>query len=611
MNIDGFINTIKSLPDNPGVYQYFDKNNKLLYVGKAKNLKKRVKSYFRFNPFRPADNLSPRIYKMISEAKRLEYIIVQSENDALILENSLIKQLKPKYNILLRDDKTYPYIYINMDEDFPRAEITRKVIKGKNIKYFGPFSQGAREILKTIYEEIPLVQSKSCIKGKKACLYHQIGKCLAPCEGKVTKEEYKNLIKKAIKLINNKKSLLKILEKKMQKFAENMQFEEAAEIRDRIKAIKDAEIYSSVDLAKLKDLDIFVVEIFNKKSIVIRIFVRNGKVVASSHNIINSQEIPDKNEIYTQAILEFYSSQTPFTSNELLVGDDFEEKEWLETVLSQKFNKKIKINLPNKNNKNLINLAKINALEIIKNQKEDTILEEIKILFELQNTPYKIETFDTSHMSGEATVGSMIVWENGKFKKEDYRHYHLEGKDEYSQMRELLTRRAKSFDEISPPDLWLIDGGAAQLNLAKEIIDSTGANVDILAISKEKIDAKAHRAKGGAKDRIYYISAQALSSKFQVEKINLSESDKRLQFLQRLRDEAHRFAITFHRKTKRKKDLELDLLKVKGIGKAKMTKLINYFGTFENIKKASFEELKNLLNEKDAKSIKSFFERQK
>ena len=598
------LQTIKSLPDKPGVYQYFDENGKLLYVGKAKNLKKRVKSYFRFNPFRPADNLSPRIYKMISEAKRLEYIVVESENDALILENSLIKQLKPKYNILLRDDKTYPYIYVNLDEDFPRLEITRKIIKGKNIKYFGPFSSGASAILKTIYEEIPLVQSKSCIKGKKSCLYHQIGKCLAPCEGKITKEEYKKLIQKAIKLIHNKEKIIKILENKMQKYSKNLQFEEAAEIRDRIKAINEAEIYSNVDLVKLKDIDVFVVEIFNKKAVVIRIFVREGKVVASSHNIINSQTTPEKSEIYTQAILEFYSNETPFTSNEILVAEDFEERRWLEEVLSEKFKRNIKINLPNKNNSNLINLAKINALEIIKNQKENTLLEEIKILFNLQNIPYKIEVFDTSHMQGEASVGSMVVWE-GEFKKEYYRHYHLEGKDEYSQMEELLTRRAKSFDKIPPPELWLIDGGVAQLKLAKEIINSTGANVDILAISKEKIDAKAHRAKGNAKDKIYFEYNE------KIEKMELSPSDKRLQFLQRLRDEAHRFAIEFHRKIKRKKDLEIDLLKIKGIGKAKMTKLLNYFGSFENIKNANFEELKSLLNEKDAKNIIDFFQNSK
>ena len=596
------IEKIKSLPDKPGVYQYFDKNGKLLYIGKAKNLKKRVKSYFRFNPFRPAENLSPRIYKMISEAKDLNYIVVENENDALILENSLIKQLKPKYNILLRDDKTYPYIYINLDETFPMPQITRKVVKGKNIKYFGPFSSGAGAILKTIYEEVPLVQSKSCLKGKKACLYYQIGRCLAPCIGNITPKEYMEYVKKAIKLIQNKDEILKILYKKMEKYAQNLQFEEAAEIRDRIKSIESAEIYSNVDLAKLEDLDIFVVETFEKKAVVIRIFVRKGKVVASSHNIINSQTIPEVGEIYTRAIFEFYSNETPFTSSKILVGEDFEEREWLANILSQKFNRKISIILPTtKDKKNLIKLAKLNALEIIKNQKENTILIEIQKLFNLQNTPYKIETFDTSHIQGEATVGAMVVWENGTFKKDEYRHYHLEGKDEYSQMKELLTRRAKSFDKTPPPEMWLIDGGAAQLKLAKEIIDSSGANVDILAISKEKINTKAHRAKGKAKDKIYFFSNG------KIEKIELSTSDKKLHLLQNLRDEAHRFAIEFHRKTKRKKDIQIEFLKIKGIGKAKMTKLLNYFGTFENIKNAPFEELKTLLNEKDAKAIVEFF----
>ena len=592
------IEKIKNLPDKPGVYQYFDKNGKLLYIGKAKSLKKRVKSYFRFNPFRPAQNLSPRIYKMITEAKDLNYIVVESENDALILENSLIKQLKPKYNILLRDDKTYPYIYINLSEDFPMPQITRKVVKGKNIKYFGPFSSGANAILKTIYEEVPLVQSKSCLRGKKACLYYQIKRCLAPCEGKITKNEYRQIVNEAIEIIENKEKLLEILYKKMEKYAENLQFEEAAEIRDRIKAIENAQIYSNVDLAKLEDLDIFVVEVFDKKAVVIRIFVRNGKVVASSHNIINSQTTPEKGEIYTRAILEFYSNETPFTSSKILIGDDFEEKEWLSKVLSTKFNKKISILTPTtKERKNLINLAKINALEIIKNQKENTILIELKKLFNLQNIPYKIEIFDTSHMQGEAIVGAMVVWENRKFKKEEYRHYHLQGKDEYSQMRELLTRRAKSFDKEPPPELWLIDGGAGQFNIAKEIINSTGANVDILAISKEKINTKANRAKGKAKDKIF----------FEEGKMELNENDKRLQFLQMLRDEAHRFAISFHRKIKIKKDKEIEILKIKGIGKAKITKLLNYFGTFENIKKASFEELKEILNEKDAKNIIKFF----
>ena len=592
------IEKIKNLPEKPGVYQYFDKNGKLLYIGKAKNLKKRVKSYFRFNPFRPADNLSPRIYKMISEAVDLNYIVVESENDALILENSLIKQLKPKYNILLRDDKTYPYIYIDLNEDFPRFEITRKVVKGKKIKYFGPFSSGANAILKTIYEEIPLVQSKSCLKSKKACLYHQIGKCLAPCEGKVSKEEYLKLVDKAIKLINNKEKILKILYQKMEKFSENLQFEEAAEIRDRIKSIESAEIYSNVDLAKLEDIDVFVVEVFEKKAVVIRIFVRNGKVVSSNHTIINSQIKPDKSEIYTQAILEFYSTQTPFISQKILVADEFEEISTLEEVLSKKFNKKIKIT---PSNNNLIKLAKINAFEIIKNQKEDNILIEIKELFDLENIPYKIEVFDTSHLQGSNPVGSMVVYENDKFKKSDYRHYNLTSKDEYSQMRELLIKRAKSFDKNPAPEMWLIDGGEAQLKIAKEIIDSTGLNIDVLAISKEKRDAKANRSKGKAKDKIYFFKDK------KIEKLSLPTTDKRLQFLQKLRDEAHRFAISFHRKQKIKNDLENTLLKIEGIGKAKAKKLLNFFGSFENIKNASLKELEEVLNKKDANSIYNFF----
>lgn len=283
---------------------------------------------------------------MITEAKKLNYIVVESENDALILENSLIKQLKPKYNILLRDDKTYPYIYIDLDEPFPRLEITRKVIKGKNIKYFGPFSSGATAILKTIYEKIPLVQSKSCLKGKKACLYHQIGKCLAPCEGKITSKEYKKYIDKAIELILNKEKILEILYKKMEKYAENLQFEEAAEIRDRIKSIESAQIYSNVDLAKLEDLDIFVAESFENKAVVIRIFVRNGKVVSSTHNIIKSQTQIDKDETYKRAILEFYNTETPFTSSKILVGEDFEERKEVSKFLSEKFKRKISIVTP-------------------------------------------------------------------------------------------------------------------------------------------------------------------------------------------------------------------------------------------------------------------------
>ena len=586
------IDKIRSLPNLAGVYQYFDKNNKLLYIGKAKNLKNRVKSYWRFTPtLHPNPNLSPRIFKMISEAVDLRYIVVESENDALILENSLIKQLKPKYNILLRDDKTYPYIYINLDEKFPRFEITRKVIKG-NIKYFGPFSSGARELLDTIYENIPLVQSKSCLKGKKACMFYQLKKCLAPCEGKITSDEYDKLIDKATNLILDKNKVLNLLEEKMLKFANNLQFEEAKIYRDRIKAIKSAELFSNVDMAKLEDLDLFYIEI-NEKIIVMRIFIRNGKVISSNHSIINSNN-KDLDEIYKRVILDFYSSETPLTSNKILVGYDFKDRNIIANTLSKKFNKKISIITPTtKQRKKLIDICKLNITEISKNTSKTDIYTKIQKYFNLSNTPYSIEVFDTSHMFKQANVGAKVVWYNDKFQKQEYRHYNLESLDEYSQMRELLLKRAKSFDKLSPPDLWLIDGGIAQVKIAKEIIDSVGIDIDVLGIAKEKIDAKANRSKGGANDKIYSLE----------EVYKLDKNSDILQFLQKLRDEAHRFAISFHRKQKLKEDKQIEILKVKGIGGAKIKRLLDYFGSFENIKNAKLEELTKIIDKKTALNL--------
>ncbi len=591
---------IKSLPDSPGVYQYFDENGKLLYIGKAKSLKKRVKSYFRFTPaLSPANNLSPRIYKMISQTKNLEYIVVESEHDALILENSLIKQLKPKYNILLRDDKTYPYIYVDLGEDFPRFEITRKVIEGKKIKYFGPFSSAAKEIIDSIYDLFPLVQKKGSLKNKKACLFYQIKKCLAPCENKISKEEYKEIVNAALEVIDNKPKLIKMLKKKMENYAKNLLFEEAATIRDRIEKIEKSSLHTSIDMAKREDYDVIAVEIEENRACVARIFIREGKVVSSSHNILKSDTGFNKDEIYKRAFLEYYRQEIPSFVNKILIYEDFEEREEIERLLRELFSKKVEILIPKRGEKRKIteitlkNAKEILKLEKNKNKESDKILKEIKELFYLENTPYTIEVFDTSHMQGSANVGAMIRWE-GEFKKNLYRHYNLESKNEYDQMRELLQRRVESFDKLSPPDLWIIDGGAGQLNLAIQIIKQNRKSVDIIAIAKEKIDAKAHRAKGKAKDTLYSVNGI----------LNLSDSDKRLQFIQKLRDEAHRFAISFHRKQKLKKDKEISLLKTKGLSEARIKKLLDYFETFENIKKASIEELSKIVPKNVAKEIK-------
>lgn len=592
---------LKTLPNSPGVYQYFDNNGSILYIGKAKSLKHRVKSYFRYLPtIMPAPNLSPRIYKMISEVENIEYIVVNNENDALILENSLIKQLKPKYNILLRDDKTYPYIFIDLSKDFPRFEITRKVVKGEKIKYYGPFSIAAKDILDSIYELYPLVQKSGCLSSKKACLFYQLKKCLAPCENRVDKTKYNLIVQEATKAILNKNLLIKKLEEKMENLSNSLRFEEAAIIRDRIEKIKKSQINSNIDLAKLEDLDIIAIKSQNNSAAIVRLFMREGKVISSSSKIIKFDEKRgfDIDEAYKRAILNFYTSQTPLTSKKILVAKEFDQKDELESLLKNRFNQNISIIYPKRGEKKkLIDLALLNAKEILKNEKnsDNDILEKIKTLFDLKETPYRIEIFDNSHLRGTSTVGAMVVYENSGFKKDSFRHYNLSAKDEYHQTKELLQRRCESFKKEPPPNLWVIDGGEAHRRLAQEIINSFRIDLDIIAIAKEKVDSKAYRSKGKANDTIYTKNGV----------LKLNPTDKRLQFLQKLRDEAHRFAIAFHKKQKIKEDKKVSLLKIKGIGEAKIKKLLNYFGTFENIKKASLEELTIILNKKDAHNLKN------
>ncbi|SFV57856.1 Excinuclease ABC subunit C [hydrothermal vent metagenome] len=592
---------IKNLPKQPGVYQYFDQKGRLLYVGKAKNLSNRVKSYWNFAPLRPSSNLSLRIKKMISEATDLEYIVVKSEHDALLLENSLIKQLNPKYNILLRDDKTYPYIYIDLSPSYPRFDITRKIIDSKDIKYFGPYSVGARDILDSIYELCKLVQKKSCLKGGKACLFYQIKRCLAPCEFDISRELYDKEIEKAQNFIKDKRALIKKLKERMAFYAEELRFEEAGELRDRIERIERSSIQSDIDLASSENYDIFVVEHDEVRSVVVRLFMREGKIISSSYDSVMIKENFDKYELLSRSILNFYAYTRPPVVAPILLNLQLEDAELIEEYLTKEFGKKVHIALPKRGVKRqLVDLALLNAKEILRQSKEkrkDQIQEEIKELFMLEHTPQRIECFDNSHLAGKATVGAMVVWEENAFKKSEYRHYHLEAKDEYAQMREMLLRRVESFDKNPPPDLWVIDGGATLLNLATDIIQSSGANVDIIAIAKEKIDAKAHRAKGKAKDIIHTKEGE----------LRLASNDKRLHFIQRLRDEAHRFAITFHKKTKLKLDKESNLLNIKGISEAKVKRLLDYFGTFEAIKVASFEEISTILNSQDAKIIKKLY----
>lgn len=589
-------NELKTLPSESGVYQYFNAQNKLLYVGKAKNLKNRVRSYFTFTPtLRANPKNSGRIQKMIEEAVHVEFITTNSEADALILENSFIKQLHPKYNILLRDDKTYPYIYVDFSEDFPRFLSTRKIIKKPKIKYFGPFFKGVKELLNTLYLYYPLKQKSSC---KSPCIFYQIKRCKAPCAKLISKEEYKKILDEATHALLNPSILIKKLQDRMQNLAQNENYEEAALVRDQIATIKDLEVKVQIDIAKLEDFEVFALAKSENLLATLRFVVQNGKIISANSKITplkNAFEF-DKNEIYKQLILENFSLDTPLLANMIYVFEDFEDRQVLEQILRQRFDKAIHIKVPKIGEKRQIcDLAYQNALQNIKiHKKSFSLEEELKAYFELENVPHCIEIYDNSHLQGVANVGAMVCFENGAWQKDRYRKFHLSHKNDYEQMREVLTRRAKDFDKLAPPDLWVIDGGSALLELAKSIIQSSGANVDILAISKEKIDAKAHRAKGAAKDKIHSLKGE----------FNLSVNDKLLQFLQKLRDEAHRFAISFHQKSKRKQDLQSSKLLNLGVSAGNLQKLLAYFGSFEAIYEAEFDELAKVSNQKTAQLIK-------
>ncbi|GHV60405.1 UvrABC system protein C [Campylobacterota bacterium] len=591
------LETIKQLPTECGVYQYFDSSGRLLYVGKAKNLKNRVKSYFSFTPaLAPDPRLNDRIQKMISEAVSLAYIVVENESDALILENSLIKQLKPKYNILLRDDKTYPYIYIDLSQEYPRFEITRKVISGKSVKYFGPFASGARDILNALYQLFKFVQKRNCIKEHKRCLFYQINRCAAPCEALITSDEYMAMINDAFKLINHKEHLAKLLTVKMEKYAENEHYEEAAQMRDQIRNVISSTIQSGVDMARNENFDVIALADLGINAVAVRLFIREGKVISSSHQSFRFTDKFDFDEAYKRAFLGFYKQDIPITATTIYIEKSFSELEDISAWLIKRFNKKFEIIVPKTGaKKTIVELARKNAEEHIRNLSQHTdITIAIQELFGLENPPKRIEAFDNSHLMQEGCVGAMIVYDNDSFIKSDYRHYNLDAKNEYDQMKEILIKRAEKFGENPPPDCFLIDGGETLRKLAQDILASVGVHIDILAISKEKLDSKAHRAKGAARDIIYANG----------EIYRLPPTDRRLQLLQKLRDESHRFAIAFHRKQKQKTDAQFDILKHKGIGTATMKRLIDVFGTFEAINNASFDEIRSAAGLKAANALK-------
>jgi excinuclease ABC subunit C len=384
----------------------------------------------------------------------------------------------------------------------------------------------------------------------------------------------------------------------MEFYAEELRFEEAMTLRDRRERIEKSCVSSSIDLARNVAYDIFAIATFKERGCVVRMFIRDGKVASSSHDFFTAHEDFSLDEGYERALVNYYGVVKPPIIVPILTAHSFDEKGWIEDHLTILFEKKALLEAPQKGiKKQLVTLALTNAHELLKTHKPTNtdLLISLQELLSLDTLPNRIEIFDNSHLGGVAPVGAMVVYTDSAFEKSSYRYYHLHERDEYGQMKEMLIRRIESFESNPPPDLWVLDGGSTLRSLAIDLLQSCGTTLDVIAISKEKLDAKAHRAKGASRDILHTHN----------ETYRLEPYDKRLQFTQLLRDEAHRSAITFHKKTKLKRDQESKMLSKKGITLPKIYKLLEYYGTFEAIQNGTFETLVELIGTKDAKVIQN------
>ncbi|MCG0276377.1 MAG: excinuclease ABC subunit UvrC [Thermosediminibacteraceae bacterium] len=598
---------VESFPDKPGVYIMKDKNGKVIYVGKAVSLKQRVRSYFK-----GGESLPAKVISMVSHIDDIEYIVTDSEVEALILECNLIKFYKPKYNILLKDDKQYPYIKITMSETFPRIEVVRK-IKKDGSKYFGPYvDAGAmREAIDVLRKIFPL---RSCKKElnrvpmkERPCLNYHIKRCAAPCQGNVTKEEYGELVKNVVMFLEGKQEqLLNRLREKMQEAADSLDFETAALYRNQIQALEKILEKQKIVSTDMVDQDVIAMARGFDRACVTVFFVREGKLIEREPFILSNTEGAERKEILTSFIKQFYDN-APFIPKEIIVEEEIDEKEAIESWLSGKKGSKVKIIIPKRGEKKeLVELVAENAMAYLEQKeaseemdriKNEKAIEELKIYLGLEHVPKRIEAFDVSNTQGMESVAAMVVFENGMPKKEDYRRFKIktvEGPNDFESIKEAVYRRFKrglegddKFKDF--PDLLVIDGGKGQLRYAREALNEL--NLD-------------------------YIPAIGLAKEFEhifiegrSDPLILPRDSEALYLLQRIRDEAHRFAVNYHRKLRSKRNLKSILEDIPGIGQVRRKALLEAFGSLEAIKKATPEELSKVpgMNKKAAMAVYEYF----
>ena len=612
---------LKLLPDKPGVYLMKNSLGETIYVGKAKILKNRVRQYFQ-----NSKNHSEKVKAMVKNIAEFEYIVTDSEIEALILECNLIKKYKPRYNILLKDDKHYPFIKITVNEDFPRIFVTRIIAKD-GAKYFGPYVDvsAVYETMELIKKIFPIRTCKRTIKENgditRPCLNYHINLCTAPCAGFINKENYGKTVGEIINILSGKDSVvIKQLKSDMEKASDEMKFEQAASLRDKIVALEKIREKQKIMTGSFENEDFINIDSDEKDSCVNIFFIRNGKIVGREHFMLESTSGENRAVIITQFIKEFYGG-TAFVPKTIYVPEVL-ETELLEQWLTMKRGSKVELKIPQKGDKkNLLEMVKKNAsatldqfkLKIMQDKAlHKETLKDLAHILDLEDLPHRIEAYDISNIQGVDSVGSMIVFEDGKAKNSDYRRFKIKtvkGANDYDSMREILARRFKrGLDEVKAieeknlslssgkfcvfPDLILMDGGVGQINIALEVLK--GFNIDIPVCGMVKDDK--HNTRG-----LIYNN----------EELYLKKSSNVMHFITRIQDEVHRFAISYHRSLRDKRILHSILEDIPNIGAKRRKELLKKFGSIDNIKKASYEALvdTNSIDTKAANSILDYFNR--
>lgn len=593
---------LKKLPAEPGVYLMKNENDKIIYVGKAISLKNRVRQYFQ-----SSKNHTSKVKSMVKNIAKFEYIITDSELEALILECNLIKQYRPKYNVLLRDDKTYPYIKVTVNEDYPRVLKVRKVLKDK-AKYFGPYTNitAVNDTLEIIRNTYPIrtcnIDIEKAIANKvRPCLNKHIKKCIGPCTGEISKEEYNKMIEEVILFLSGKEEkLIEILKEKMNKCAMDFNFEDAANYRDKIRSLEDMVQKQKID-SGTSDLnqDIIAMARAHDEACVQVFFIRNGKIVGREHFILEGVMDSSRKSILSSFVKQFYISQD-YIPKEIIIEDEIEDSFVLEEWLTDKKGQKVNIKVPQKGDKkNLIEMVRKNAIEYLekfsnlnklKYQKSIGALEELKNILGLKDTPKRIESFDISNIQGVDSIGSMVVFTDGKKDKKEYRRYKIktvEGPNDYDSMAEIVERRIK-YENF--PDLILLDGGKGQVSAVKKVLDRYGVNIPLWGMYKDD----KHRTKG-------LIS--------QEKEIELDKTSNLYRFVASIQEEVHNYAISYHRSLRNKSLTKSVLDDIQGIGEKRKKALLSHFKSIEEIKVASFEDLLEVegMNKSSAESVFKFF----